>query len=54
LEPGKECTLPSSFIPISVLDTIGKLFEKILLCGVLKELNDSGLICGDQQPTLLG
>jgi hypothetical protein len=46
--------LPSSYITISVLDTIGKLFEKILLCGVLKELNDCGLIRGEQQPTLLG
>jgi hypothetical protein len=46
--------LPSSYIPISVLDTIGKLFEKNLLCGVLKELKDGGLIRGNQQPTLLG
>jgi hypothetical protein len=45
LKPGKDPALPSSYQPISLLDTIGKIFEKILLarsvmpCG--KEEKDS-------------
>jgi hypothetical protein len=31
LKPGKDPAQPTSFGPISLLDTIGKLFEKILL-----------------------
>jgi hypothetical protein len=30
LKPGKDSALPSSYRPISLLDTIGKLFENIL------------------------
>jgi hypothetical protein len=30
LKPGKDPTLPSSYRPVSFLDTVGKLFEKIL------------------------
>jgi len=33
LKPGKDPAQPSSYGPISLLDTIGKLFEKILLLG---------------------
>jgi hypothetical protein len=33
LKPGKNSTLPSSRRPTSLLDTVGKLFEKILLAG---------------------
>ena len=33
LKPGKDPAQPSSYRPISLLDTIGKLFEKILLPG---------------------
>jgi hypothetical protein len=40
--------LSSSYRPISLLDTIGKLFEKILLCRVLKEVNEHGLQCEEQ------
>jgi hypothetical protein len=31
LKPGKDPALPSFYRPISLLDTIGKMFEKILL-----------------------
>ena len=33
MKPGKDPALPSSYRPISLLDTIGKLFENILLVG---------------------
>ena len=42
LKPGKDPALPS-YWPISLLDTIGKLFEKILT-RILLELSDRGLI----------
>jgi hypothetical protein len=35
LKPGKDPAMPSSYRPISLLDTIGKLFEKILLVRIL-------------------
>ena len=38
LKPGKDPALPSSYRPISLLDTIGKLFEKILLARILSEV----------------
>jgi hypothetical protein len=37
LKPGKDPSLPSSYRPISLLDTIGKLFEKTLLSRILSE-----------------
>jgi hypothetical protein len=43
LIPGKDPELPSSHRPISLLDTIGKLFEKILLARILFVVNESGL-----------
>jgi hypothetical protein len=39
LKPGKDPTLSSSYRAISLLDTIGKLFEKILLARILHEVN---------------
>jgi hypothetical protein len=44
LKPGNDPTLPSSNRPISLLDTVGKFFEKILLTRALRELNKSGLM----------
>jgi hypothetical protein len=44
LKPGKDPALPLSYRPISLLDTIGKLFEKILLARILHEVNARGLM----------
>jgi hypothetical protein len=44
LKTGKDPTLPSSYKPTSLLDTVGKLFEKILLTRVLREGNECGLL----------
>jgi hypothetical protein len=44
LKPGKYSTLPSSFRPICVVETVGKLFEKILLRRVLREVKELGLL----------
>jgi hypothetical protein len=48
LEPGKDPALPSSYRSISLLDTIGKLFEKILLARILHEVNVRGLLRDEQ------
>jgi hypothetical protein len=48
LKPGKDPALPSSYRPISLLDTIGKLFEKILLARILHEVNGRGLMRDEQ------
>jgi hypothetical protein len=44
LKPGKDPPLPSSYRSISLLDTIGKTFEKILLAKILHEVSESGLM----------
>jgi len=44
LKPGKDPALPSSYRPISLLDTNGKLFEKILLTRILHVVNVRGLL----------
>jgi len=36
--------MPSSYRPISLLDTNGKLFEKILLVRILQVVNERGLL----------
>ena len=41
---GKDPTQPYSYRPISLLDTIGKLFEKILLARILYVVNERGLM----------
>jgi hypothetical protein len=48
LKPEKDPSLPSSYRPISLLDTIGKLFTKILLSRILSEVSRRGLL-GDEQ-----
>jgi hypothetical protein len=48
LKPGEDPTLPSSYRPVSILDIIGKLFQKILLSRVLKEINERGLLRDEQ------
>jgi hypothetical protein len=48
LKPGKDPALPSSYRPISLLDTIGKLFEQILLSRILYEVSARGLIRDEQ------
>ena len=48
LKPGKDPALPSSYRPISLLDSIGKLFEKILLARILHEVNERGLMRDEQ------
>jgi hypothetical protein len=55
LKTGKDPTLPSSYKAISLLDIIDKLFEKILLSRVLKEVNKLRLLRDEQlvfRPTL--
>ena len=44
LKPRKDPALPSSYRPINLLDTFGKLFEKILLTRSLHEVNVRGLL----------
>ena len=48
LEPGKDLTLPSSYRLISPLDTVGKLFEKILFSRIMAEINSRGLLRDEQ------
>jgi hypothetical protein len=47
LKPGKDPTL-SSYRPISLLDTVGKLFEQMLLARVLREVSERGLLRDEQ------
>ena len=44
LKPGKDPALPSYYRPICLLDTIGKLFEKILISRILSEVSGRGLL----------
>jgi hypothetical protein len=48
LKPGKDPALPSSYRFISLLDVIGKLFEKILLARILYEVSERGLMRDEQ------
>ena len=48
LKPGKDPALPSSYRPITLLDTIGNLFEKILLARILHVVSERGLMRDEQ------
>ena len=47
LKPGKVPALPWSYRPISLLDTAGKSFEKILLSRIMAEISSRGLLRGE-------
>jgi hypothetical protein len=48
LKPGNDPTLPSSYKPISLIDTFGKVLEKILVARVLREQNGGALLRDEQ------
>jgi hypothetical protein len=48
IKPGKYPALPSSYQTISLLDTIGKLFENILLTGTFHLVLESNLMGNEQ------
>jgi len=48
LKPGKDPALSSSYRLIRLLDTIGKLFEKILLGRILHVVSEPGLMRDDR------
>jgi hypothetical protein len=48
LTPGKDPTQPSSYRPISLLDSVGKHFEKILHIRFLREVNERRLLRNEQ------
>ena len=47
-KPRKNPALLSSYRLICLLDTVGKLFEKILLARFLKQVSECGLLCDEQ------
>jgi hypothetical protein len=44
MKPGKDPAQSSSYRPISLLDTFGKYFERIMLKSILNELGDCELL----------
>lgn len=44
LNPVKDLPKPSSYPPVSLLDTIGKLMESILLTKILSEVIGCGIL----------
>jgi hypothetical protein len=48
LKPGKDPTQASSFRPISLLDSVGNLFENIVLTRVFREVNERVLLRDEQ------
>jgi hypothetical protein len=44
LNPVKDSALSSFYRPLSLLDTFGKLFENILLTGILSEISGRGFL----------
>jgi hypothetical protein len=53
LNPGKDPKQPSSYRPISLFDTVGKPFEKMVLTSVLREVNERGLLRDEQLARLV-
>ena len=47
----KDPTFPSSYRPISLLHTVGKFFEKVLLSCLNSEINPQGLLKDEQLGT---
>jgi len=52
MKPGKVPAQPSSYRRISILDTIGKLFEKILLVRILQVINKRVLLLDEHSTSL--
>jgi hypothetical protein len=48
MKTGKDPTLPLSYRPTSLVDTVGKLFHKILFSRVVGEINGLGLLREEQ------
>jgi hypothetical protein len=48
LKPGKDPALLSFYRPISLLDTIDKLFEKILIARISHEVSERGMMRDEQ------
>lgn len=48
LKPGKDPTLPSSYRPISLLSSVSKLFEKIILTRLLNVVDEHQIIMMEQ------
>jgi hypothetical protein len=46
-KPRKDPEIFSPYHPISLLETIGKLFERILQARILSEVNCLGLLCDE-------
>jgi hypothetical protein len=44
LKPAKDPALSSFYRPIGLIDTFGKLFENILLTGILNEISGRGFL----------
>ena len=44
LKPEKEASVPGSYRPISLLPTLGKLFEKIMVVRITKYMVNNNLI----------
>jgi hypothetical protein len=44
LIPGKDPVLPSSYRALSLLDTIGEIFEKIVLNRIVNEVSERELV----------
>jgi hypothetical protein len=45
---GKNTTLPPFYKPVSILDTVGRFFEMILITRFLREIKERRLLCDEQ------